>query len=86
VVRTLGWMPSLRSRSSASAASSAFRPAGVAVRVRVGHGAKDLTLDDQHFGAVGGSTRWQGPGYDQASDRYDVAVSGGADTLTVHTG
>jgi hypothetical protein len=54
--------------------------------VRVGHGARDLTLDDQHFGAVGGSTRWQTPGYDQASDRYDVAVSGGADTLTVHTG
>jgi hypothetical protein len=63
-----------------------LRPAGVAVRVRVGHGAKDLTLDDQHFGAVGGSTRWQSPGYDQASDRYDVAVYGGADTLTVHTG
>jgi uncharacterized protein (TIGR02246 family) len=63
-----------------------LRPAGVAVRVRVGHGARDLTLDDQHFGAVGGSTRWQTPGYDQASDRYDVAVSGGADTLTVHTG
>jgi hypothetical protein len=63
-----------------------LRPAGVAVRVRVGHGAKDLTLDDRHFGAVGGSTRWQSPDYDQASDRYDIAVSGGADTLTVHTG
>jgi uncharacterized protein (TIGR02246 family) len=63
-----------------------LRPAGVAVRVRVGHGARDLTLDDQHFGAVGGSTRWQSPDYDQASDRYDVAVSGGADTLTIRTG
>jgi hypothetical protein len=63
-----------------------LRPAGVAVSVRVGHGARELTLDDQHFGAVGGSTRWQSPDYHQATDRYDIAVSGGADTLMVHTG
>jgi hypothetical protein len=63
-----------------------LRPAGVAARVRVGHGARRLTLDDQHLGAVGGSTRWQSPGYDQASDRYDIAVSGGVDTLTLQPG
>jgi hypothetical protein len=63
-----------------------LRPAGVAVRVRVGHGARGLTLDDQHFGAIGGSTRWQSPDYNQTTDRYDIAVSGGADTMTVHTG
>jgi hypothetical protein len=62
-----------------------LRPAGVAARVQVGHGARRLTLDDQHFGAVGGSTRWQSPGYDQTGDRYDIAVRGGADTLTLHT-
>jgi hypothetical protein len=65
---------------------SVLRPAGVAARVQVGHGARGLTLDDQHFGAVGGGTRWQSPGYDQTSDRYDIAVAGGADTLTLHTG
>jgi hypothetical protein len=63
-----------------------LRPAGVAARVQVGHGASGLTLDEQHFGAVGGATRWQSPGYDQTSDRYDIAVSGGADALTLqHT-
>jgi hypothetical protein len=63
-----------------------LRPTGVAVRVRVGHGARGLTLDDQHFGAIGGNTRWQSPDYNQTTDRYDIAVSGGADTMTVHTG
>jgi hypothetical protein len=63
-----------------------LRPAGVPARVQVGHGARRLTLDDQRFGAVGASTSWQSPGYDQTSDRYDIAVSGGADTLTLHSG
>jgi hypothetical protein len=63
-----------------------LRPAGVAARIHVGHGAKELTLDDQHFGAVGGSTRWRSPGYDLTSDRYDIAISGGADALTLGTG
>jgi hypothetical protein len=62
-----------------------LRPAGVAARVQVGDGARSLTLDDQHFGAIGGSTRWQNPGYDQTTDRYDIAVSGGANTLTLHS-
>lgn len=62
------------------------RPAGVAVQVRVGRGASRLILDDQHFGAIGNSTRWQSPDYDQRSDRYDIAISGGADTLTVTSG
>jgi hypothetical protein len=63
-----------------------LRPAGVAARVQVGHGARGLTLDDQYFGAVGGGTRWQSPGYDQAADRYDIAVTGGANTLILDTG
>jgi len=60
-----------------------LRPAGVDVRVRVGHGARRLTLDDQHFGAIGGRTRWHSPDYHRTCDRYDIAVSGGADTLTL---
>jgi hypothetical protein len=62
-----------------------LRPAGVAARVRVGHGARRLTLDDQHFGAIGGGTRWHSPDYPQTTDRYDIAVTGGADTLTLDT-
>jgi hypothetical protein len=59
------------------------RPRGVAVSIRVGRGARRLTVDEQHFGAVGGSTRWQSPEYEQMADRYDIAISGGADTLTL---
>ena len=32
-----------------------------------------------------GSTRWHSPDYHQRSDRYDIAVTGGADTLTLDT-
>jgi hypothetical protein len=59
------------------------RPPGVAVRIRVRRSAKKLTVDEQRFGAVGGSTRWQSPEYEQMTDRYDIAISGGADTLTL---
>jgi hypothetical protein len=62
-----------------------LRPAGVAARVRVGHGARRLTLDGQHVGATGGSTSWHSPDYQHSTDRYDIAVRGGADTLTLHT-
>ena len=62
-----------------------LRPAGMAARVRIGRAARRLTLDEQYFGAIGGSTRWQSTGYDQTTDRYDIAVSGGADTMTILT-
>ena len=59
------------------------RPAGVAVRVRVSGGATELALDEQRFGAIGGETRLQTSDYEDAADRYDVEVSGGASGLTV---
>ena len=60
-----------------------MRPPRGALRIRVERGARRLTLDEQHFGAVGGATRWQSPEYEQTTDRYDIAISGGADTLTL---
>jgi hypothetical protein len=62
-----------------------LRPVGVAARIRIGHGASGLALDGQQLGAVGGTTRWQSPGYDQSPNRYDIAVSAGADTLISDT-
>lgn len=59
------------------------RPAGVAARVRVGRGASKLVFDDQRFGAIGGATRLQSLDYEEAVDRYDIEVSGGASKLTV---
>lgn len=61
------------------------RPSDVPMRVRVGHGVSNLTLDDQHFGAIGGETRWERPDYKNATDRYDISIQGGASNLTIDT-
>jgi hypothetical protein len=59
------------------------RPPGVAVSVRIVRGARRLAVDEQRVGAVGGSTRWHSTEYEHTTDRYDIAISGGADTLTL---
>src|SRR5215204_237959 len=61
------------------------RPEGVAARIRVGRGVSELAFDEQRFGAIGGETRLQTPGYDGAADRYDVEVAGGASKFSVGT-
>src|SRR5829696_4312203 len=61
------------------------RPEGVAARIRVGRGVSELAFDEQRFGAIGGETRLQTPGYGGAADRYDVEVAGGASKLSVGT-
>jgi len=59
------------------------RPAGVESRVSVKGGAAKLTFDQESFDAVGGKVRLQSPGYDGASDRYEIEVSGGASEITI---
>ena len=59
------------------------RPAGVGARVQVDGGSRDLTLDDQRFGAVGGQTVWQSANYETAASRYDVTIHRGARAVTV---
>jgi class 3 adenylate cyclase len=61
------------------------RPVGVAARVHVLAGAAGLALDDQRFKAVGGGVDWQTPGWDRASDRYDITIRRGAKDLTLET-
>jgi hypothetical protein len=46
-------------------------------------GASNLTLDEQHLGAVGGETGLESSGYADATDRYDIEVYGGANNLTI---
>ena len=62
---------------------SIHRPKGVAARLSVGRGASRLAFDEQRFGAIGGETRLQTGDYEDATDRYDVEVTGGASKLTV---
>ena len=59
------------------------RPAGNAVRARISGGASKLTFDEQRLGAVGGETHLASPGAEQAGDRYEIEIEGGASELTV---
>ncbi|MGH3087637.1 MAG: MarR family transcriptional regulator [Rubrobacteraceae bacterium] len=59
------------------------RPAGVEARVSVKGGAATLTFDEQSFDAVGGRVQLQSPGYDAATDRYEIELSGGASEITI---
>jgi hypothetical protein len=59
------------------------RPDGVAARLRVRGGVTNLSFDGRHFGVVGDELELRTPDYDGASDRYDIAFSGGANNLTV---
>jgi len=59
------------------------RPNGVAARLRVGGGATNLQFDERHIGATGGELDLRDRDYDRAADRYDIAVTGGANNLSI---
>lgn len=59
------------------------RPAGAEARLNVKGGAATLTFDEQSFDALGGRVRLQSPGFEGASARYEIEISGGASELTV---
>ncbi len=43
-----------------------------------------MALDDQHFGAIGGETRLEGPNdYAGATDRYEITITGGVSNVTI---
>lgn len=59
------------------------RPPGTEARVSVRGGAATLAFDEQSFDALGGKVRLQSPGYDGATGRYDVELSGGASEVSI---
>lgn len=59
------------------------RPEGITARVLVRGGARKLTLDEQHFGAIGGETRLESQDYAGATDRYEITITGGASNVAV---
>jgi hypothetical protein len=61
------------------------RPAGTAARVRVTGGSSGLTFDEQTYKAVAGEAVWQTSGFDEATDRYDIAFSRGVRNVVVDT-
>lgn len=75
-------------RIAGGASNVAFRcPTGVPARLVVIGGATDLTFGSQHLGAAQGQTTLTDPDpdpdYDGGANRYDILVTGGAETLTV---
>jgi AcrR family transcriptional regulator len=64
---------------------SIHRPPGAAARVRVEEGARRLTLDTMRLGSVRGETYWETPDFEEARDRYDMEVTGGASRMTSDT-
>jgi hypothetical protein len=59
------------------------RPEGIAARLRVDGGATYLAFDDRHIGAAGGELDLQCGDYDAATERYDIAITGGANNLSI---
>jgi DNA-binding MarR family transcriptional regulator len=59
------------------------RPAGAAVRAAISGGASSLVFDEQKLGAVGGRNVLATPGFDVATDRYELRFSGGASSVTI---
>jgi hypothetical protein len=59
------------------------RPEGVAARLRVDGGATNLRFDERHIGAAGGELDLQDRYYDGADDRFDVAVTGGVNNVSI---
>ena len=72
----------LRIRGGASRV--AFRrPADIPFRVRVAGGLSKLRVDAKQYRAMGGPAVLDSPGYADATDRYELAVDGGASHITV---
>jgi hypothetical protein len=59
------------------------RPEGVAARLRVEGGATNLAFEGRHIGASGGKLDLRSWDYDGVADRYDIAVTGGANNLSI---
>ena len=58
------------------------RPTGVPVRVHIGGGASELSIDDF---SGSGKIDWRSPDYDEREDRYDIQIGAGASKVTIRT-
>ncbi len=59
------------------------RPRGTAVQLSIRGGASNLVFDDQRLGAVGGATRLATQGWDTATDRWAIELTGGSSDFSV---
>jgi len=61
------------------------RPAGVSLRAAISGGASQLVFDGQRLGGVGGRNVLESPGFESATNRYEVRFSGGASQVMIDT-
>jgi hypothetical protein len=64
---------------------SVIRPTLIGTTLTLKGPAKDLTFDDQRFGALGGDVDLEAKPTDQDSGQYRITVSGGSNQLRVVT-
>lgn len=76
VVRFAGLASSVRLR----------RPAGVPIAVRLAGGVSHLVVDGRRSEQVGGRRRWAADGFEQAPDRYELEILGGASDVRISEG
>lgn len=62
------------------------RPAGVPVRLALGRAVGALTIDGIAYGPLPGDTRIASADDQHAMGRYDIAIAGSADSVTIATG
>ena len=56
---------------------------GVPVRVSIGGGASRVSVDEQHFEAVGGGLVLTSSGFAEREARYEIEIRGGVSEITV---
>jgi hypothetical protein len=61
-------------------------PAGAQWHAAVTGGVSGLSINGSSHAAVGGDFQQQSPGYAEASDRFDIEISGGASRVDFRTG
>jgi len=61
------------------------RPGNTAARVLVEGGASKLALDNQHLDAVGGEMTLESGSYTGATNRYEITIIGGSNSVSVLT-
>ena len=59
------------------------RPSGVPVRLSINGGSSQVQLDGRSLGAQGGRAAIGSPGWDGATERYDIEVIGGSKSIEV---
>ncbi len=60
-----------------------YHPATTPVRIQARKGIGSLRLGEQSYGAIAGQARLETRGFNEATNRYDIQISGGAGRISI---